>query len=813
MGAGQVRRMRSRDVQRFTRQVTEQQRSYSGGQPDGQIMSVTAQAPNGRYVCKKDHWDTGGILVKSTPPGSRVIFPSVRKVYFEDGDRLRPFMLGTLSEREAWPVTLGGAVLTADWRCAHANFQRDNSYTAATFDFAAADTVTSLADLAGVASGKMPRFYQGHSAFVSPDYRIVEPEDEDYDEEIGEGDPYQLGPFLFQRIPEYPDFWWAHNLGAPGGLGYEIADWETWAANSLAILDDGEIVLGWQEGEDATHYLSIFANDGTGGWRKNISLPGSTSLPISLRGGADTVQVGDHLCTPVVNESTGAEYLHIWQVSTDTEEAEVVELTGADSAGLVVAVWGNPEDTLPQSWVAGNLCIVQDGSGGLYAVNPTVTTAPAWIYAGTKRVRPLAVDGTRLVCAYEAATYETVTDVFASTDYVDAGPTEEDRDLLAEGKSTTGGLLFIFAASGAEISAAEFSGEESYGSSLGPVLEERTTHEGPSWTSEAHPDPMLDSWPSYWPAILVFMRAALYIGADPGNAPEESETYPYADSPLGDLAYEAISAFVSLPPDDDSDYYHAVVAKMLAYREALVRQVFEVFGARPSPAHFIKWEGWQFTWSSISTDGNAYDGLHSYVNGPIEGDPPSGTGNPDPNVIGVPENYEGTDEAGSIPDTEEPVGDWVTGPAVKTFNWQAVKVWSNVQEEYELTRTASPQHAFGPVCIAHGLIVHGPKGILDSGNDAHWVARRPSSPSEPEWTFTVEDTGSGVLTGNVWADSARFWIEYSTNGGTDFQLVGLLPATGEPDSGDPEILIESAGVVFDGANVHDEFTEWAIGPG
>lgn len=810
--------MQPREVARAGTTVGQRTRTVSGGSPDAVPVIVMDRRADGRYLVRREHWPSAGdqpgtIAVPAVPSDAAIPYPCRAWLRFERGT-LQGAHLYWPSPKSPRRLTnsVVAPTLTADWRCEHASFQRNNSYTAATFNFATAEPVTSLADLAGVASGILPRFYQGNRAWISPDYRVVNPEDEDYDSEIGEGDPYQLGPYLFQTIPTDPDFVYAHNLGAPGGLSYEISDWTTWAANHLCILDSGEIVLGWQEGESPTHYLAIFHSDGESGWRKVISLPGSTSLPIHLRDGADTVQVGDHLCTPVVNALTGAQYLHIWQISTDTEDAEVVELTGADSKGLVGAVWGNPEDTLPQSWVAGNLCIVQDVNGGLYAVNPTVTTAPAWIYAGTKRVRPLAVDGTKLVCAYEAATYQTVTDVFASTDYVDAGPTEEDRDILAEGKSTTGGLLYVFAASGAEISAAEFGGEEVNGTSLGPLLETRTTHEGPSYTSPAYHYDGLGYWKSGFPAAYIRCRPATWIGGGEPAPPGESEVYPYADSPIGNELYESIIvAVVDVVGEEGTDFYDDWLAKAEAYKEDLVRQFFEVMAARPSPAHFIKKEMWRLEWHSYSSIGNVHDNLHSIIEGPLESEPPETVdGDPAPSLTGPSTNYAGTEIAG-IGETPGLPG-WQTGMSPKTFGWDLVKVWSNVQEEYALTRTASPLHPLGPVCIAHGLIVHGPRGILDSGNDAHWVARRPSSPGEPEWTFTVANS-TGLLVGNVWADSARFWIEYSTDGGLEYQLVGLLPATGEPDGGDPEIFIESGRVVFDGANLHDYFTEWAIGPG
>lgn len=731
-------------------------------------------------------------------------------IAFGFGNPLLPIMFSRGSRPLATFVgpssVLFPPVVTANWRCEHGDPERRNSTTSTTFDPTTATTLTSLADMGGVASGSLARNGDGHTAWVSPDYRVVTPEDEDYDPELGGGDDYQLGPWLFQIVPEYPDFVYAHNLG--DSIGYEVADWSTWAANSLCILDDGEIVLGWQEAADANHYLTIWRNDGTG-WRKAISLSGSVSLAVKLRDGADTIQVGDYLCTPVENPLTGEQYAHFLRISTSTETATVVALDSAETRGLVGAVWGTPESTLPESWRGADRFIVQDGSGGTYGIDPSVP-AIDWTYTGNKRIRPLASHGNILICAAEMATYKTVTDTFASTDYNDASTTTETREVLDDGKSTTGGILYLSCTTGGQTGYYPFAGETSYSTTLGPINEVRTTHEGPSWTSEAHPDPMLDAWPSYWPAILVFMRAALYIDSDPGNAPGESETYPYADSPLGDAAYEAISAFTSLPPDDDSAYYHAVVAKMLAYRETLVRQVFEVFAARPSPAHYIKWEGWQYTWSSISTADNIYDDLHSYVNGPVEGDPPVGTGGPDANVITTPEDYEGTDEAGSIADGEEPVGGWVTGPAVKTFNWDAVKVWSNVQEEVSISRTPTPLHGFGPISVAHGMIIHSPPANPPSLASAYWVARKLSNPAAEEWIHVVESDGGAMQTGNTWTDAARVFTTYTQ--GVDWPLIGLDPATGEPVDDDPEILLPSGRTVPDGERLDDYYTEWALGP-
>lgn len=105
-------------------------------------MNVTAQHADGRYICKKDHWLTA-ILVPARPMGSRVPCPSVRKVYFEAGDRGRPFLLGTTSEREAWPVLVVGVpAFTASWRTMGADPLRTNSWTEETaFDWSTAEEV------------------------------------------------------------------------------------------------------------------------------------------------------------------------------------------------------------------------------------------------------------------------------------------------------------------------------------------------------------------------------------------------------------------------------------------------------------------------------------------------------------------------------------------------------------------------------------------------------------------------------------------------------------------------------------------------
>lgn len=135
---------RRRDVARFHSDTTSRQRDYSGGQPDSEVMSVTAQHTDGRYLCKRDHWPTS-ILVGVRPPGSSLPYPSRRTVYFEEGDRLRGFMLWTRPEREAWPVTLGGTpVITSNWICHLAGFSRQSNWTEADFDISTAGSRTGL---------------------------------------------------------------------------------------------------------------------------------------------------------------------------------------------------------------------------------------------------------------------------------------------------------------------------------------------------------------------------------------------------------------------------------------------------------------------------------------------------------------------------------------------------------------------------------------------------------------------------------------------------------------------------------------------
>ncbi len=808
---------RNREVARFQERTTSEQRSYSGGSPDCEVMSVTDRAADGRYLCKKDHWPSA-ILVPCRPASARLPYPSRRMVYFEDGDRLRSFLLWTEPEREAWPVTLGGAVLTADWRCSHANFQRQNSATSQTFDFAGAVPVSSLSSLAGVATGLLPRFFEGHAAWVSPDYHVYNPEDEDYDPEVGGGDPYQLGPYLFQRVAG-DSFVWAQNLAQQ----LTVPDWSTWSADTLAILDDGEIVLGWFEQHEEESillprdYLTIFANDGATGARKTVG------TSIRRRDGADTVQVGDYLCTPLRNTGDGTEKVHCWQISGSTLTATELDLDGATSAGLLGSVWPSPENNLPESWVGANRFIVQDGSGGIYGIDPSVPSIN-WTYSGTKALRPLAVYESTLICAWEESTYTTVTDEFASTEWVDGGGSTEDRDILAEGKSTLGGLAYISCATGAQQSAFEFPGDEDFGSSLGPILETRTEHDGQSYTSPTFPTSLgAGYWFSGWGSPFIAMRPAIIPGEDPPEEPGELETYPYATATWANDLWESINHY-GLPPVSGTGPGDAWLAdasaKFNEEREALVRQAFEIMAARPGPEYYIKRELWRNTWSSFSTTSQAYNDLHTRIGGAIYTEPPSGSGNPLPESYNraVPANYEGTEESGTISDSEEPLlsgpypdGEyWITEDSVKTYSWELVKVWRNVQEEIPLLRSPSPEHALGPVAIGLGLIVHGPNNILGVGVDAVWVARLISSPAEPLWAFTVASTGPEIQVGNVWIDSARVWIEYDAGDG--WRLVGLRRDTGTPAEDDPEIFLNTGQVVFDGTNLHDIFTEWALGP-
>lgn len=101
-----------RNRSRYLRSVTSRQRDYSES-PDAIVMSVTDIHASGRYLCKKDHWPTA-ILVPVRPMGARLPYPGRHTVYFEDGDRGRPFLLWTRPEREAWPVLDGGQVFF-DW--------------------------------------------------------------------------------------------------------------------------------------------------------------------------------------------------------------------------------------------------------------------------------------------------------------------------------------------------------------------------------------------------------------------------------------------------------------------------------------------------------------------------------------------------------------------------------------------------------------------------------------------------------------------------------------------------------------------------
>lgn len=797
------------------RLIAPQNRNYRQSE-DAKITGYS----NGRWELQvegRDHayTDIGGTWLDADNPVG-----DLARIAFVQANPLLPVFFSRGSRPNAAFVTAVpvSPVATADWRCEHGDFARRNSATSQTFDFAAAGPVSSLASLAGVATGLLPRFYDGHAAWISPDYVVINPEDEGYDEEIGGGSPYQLGPYLFQRLPE-DSFVWAHNLADQ----LTVPDWSTWSADTLCILDDGEIALGWFEQHEEESillprdYLTIFANDGISGARKTVS------FSIRRRDGADTVQVGDYLCTPLLSTGDGSEAIHCWQISGTTTTATELDLEGATSSGLVGAVWPNPESNLPESWVGASRFIVQDGSGGLYGIDPSVP-AIDWTYSGTKALRGIAVNGATLICAYETSTYDTVTDVFASTEWVDGGGSSEDRDILAEGKSILGGLVYISCSSGSELSTHEFPGEVDAGFSLGPILETRTEHDGQSYTSPTFPTSLGDGyWFSGWGSPFIRMRNAIIPGEDPPDAPGESETYPYATATWANDLWESISHY-GLPPVSGTGPGDAWLAEASARfneeREALVAQAFEIMGARPGPEYYLKRELWRNTWSSYSATSQAYDNLHTRIGGTIYTEPPSGSGNPLPEAVNraVPSNYEGTEEAGSIADTEAPLQSgpypdgsyWITEDSVKTYSWELVKVWRNVQEELPRTQTAPPEHALGPVAIGLGLIVHSPSASLGVGVDATWVARLISSPATPAWTYTVPSTGPEIQIGNTWIDSDRVWIEYDAGAG--WKLVGLRPDSGTPAGDDPDISLDTGRTVFDGTNVHDYFTDWAIGP-
>jgi hypothetical protein len=803
-----------RNLTRFAKSTAGQMRDHFPDRLPAVLLEVLA---DGRGVVQ---FDTGAVCTIDFPPaGAASIGVGTRGyVRFTKGNQQRAWWRthsrGDFSDAGAPPPI----ALTANWRCAHGDFQRRNSYTSATFAFADLEAKTSLATQASVGlGGSMPRFYEGFAAWICPDYRIIEPEDEDYDEGIGGGDPYQFGPHLLRIIPAYPEFVWAHNLASdlPEGL---VTDWLTFAANNLAILDDGEIVLGWEHTFEGTttDFLTIFPNDDTVVHRKTC-----VDMGHRRRSGADTVQVGDYLCTPVYDPDTFEEKIHFWEIPGTATTGAVLDLTGADSPGSIGVVWPTPQDTLPESWVGANRLIVQDGSGGLYAIDPTGPTID-WTYAGTKPLRALVVNGSTLICAYENYATTTVTDVFDSATWDGTGGTTEDREILAEGLSTTGGLLYLSCTTGNEISTFAFAGEEAYGYELGPKTETRTSHTGPSYTSPEWKDPEDDYWLSGWSSNLIAMRDAVLVGGTDPEEPGAEETYPYATASWANDLFESIYHYGIAPVGGTGPgeaWIDEVVVLFNEMREALVRQAFEIIAARPGPSYYIKRELYRNTWHSYSRTEATYDDLHTRIAFTTYTEPPTGSGAPDALQRAIPTDYEGTEEAASIADTElvDDFGDftsggwWITGNGARTYSWELVKVWSNVQEEIPLLKTPEPIHATGPATVGLGLIVIGPAATTDLGNDAHWVARPLSNPSTTAWTFSVVSGSSDILTGNTWMDAGRVWIEYNDDG-TNWKLVGLDPETGLPDEADPDITIDSGNVVFDGTNLHGENCEWAIGP-
>lgn len=810
------------------RSITDLAASMRDVHADFELMYVDEIVSDTTARCRRPHWPVSIILPVRSGSSTKYLQPGQKVVVrWEDGDPNRRFID---AKTRLLPLTADSieAILTQDWYCEHANVSRDNSWTATSLAFATASSLTGLAGDSGVSYITLPRFRQGYASWVSPDYVILNPGDEGYDSEIGGGDPYQEGPWLFQRLPD-DDFIWRQNLAQ--ALSSYVTDWTTFSADTLYITDTGETVLGWFEqttdGDTVLpkDYLTIFANDGLSGARK------TTILSVRRRDTGDTLQIGDYLCTPLRNVFAGEEYVHIWQISGASLTATTILLDGATSAGLIGAIWPNPENIIPESWVGSDHFIVQDGSGGLYGLRISGDDGGDsfidWTYSGLKAVRPLAVSEGSLVCAYEQSFYETVTDSFASVNWTDGGNTEETREILSEGKSQLAGIVFIACGTGAQVSAFEFPGEEDAGHSLGPKTETRTTHDGQSYTSPTFYTDIDDAyWFSGWSGAFISMRRSIIPG---GTAPEEpgpTETYPYATATWANDLWESIP-HLGFPPvggTGPSDTWLDTISDLFnEEREALVRQAFEIRAARPGPEYYIKRELWRSTWHSYSTTGNVYDGLHTRLGGTTYTEPPTGTGTPLPTALlrSVPSNYESTEEASAIADTEAPVvsgpfpdGEyWVTGIGQKTYSWELVKVWSNVQEEIPLTRTPSPQHALGPIAIGHGLILHGPSGTLSVGADATWVARSLSSPSTVAWTYTVASTGPEILVGNVWVDGSRFWIEFDDGAG--WKLVGLDPDTGLPGGSDPDMPLDSLGsnrVVFDGTNVHDFNGAWAYKP-
>lgn len=791
---------------------------------DFEIMVVVSITSDTTALCKKPHWPVSislpvraGSTTKYLQPGQKVV------VRWEDGDPNRRFID---AKTRLLPLTADSieAILTQDWYCEHANVKRDNSWTNASFEYLSATATTGLANDSGVSYIAMPRFRQGYAAWVSPDYVILNPGDEGYDEEIGAGDSYQSGPWLFQRLPD-DDFIWSHNLGTY--LSSYVTDWGTFSADSLYITDSGEVVLGWFEetidGELVLpkDYLTIFYFDGSGP-RKTVS------FSMRRRDGADTLQCGDYLCTPLRNTFSGDEAVHIWQISGTSLTATELELTGASSAGLIGSVWANPDSTAPESWVYEDFFILQDGSGGLYGVTPSGTNGSdstiEWTYTGTKAVRPIAIYDTNLICAYEVSTYDTVTDSFASTEWVDGGNTEEERQILSAGKSTIGGILYILCSTGGQSASFEFPGEESYGVSLGPKTESRTSHTGQSYTSPTFPTSLGSGyWFSGWSSAFLAMREAIVPGEDPPEAPGPTETYPYATATWANTLWESIGHY-GFPPVGGSgpgdDWLAECTDLFSVEREDLVRQAFDIWASRPGNEYYLKRELWRSTWHSYSLTDQAYDNLHTRIGGSIYTDPPSGTGNPQPTPQNrsIPSDYEGTEEAAAIADTESPQPGpypgggswWTTADSPRTYSWELVKVWSNVQEEIPISRTPPPVHSLGAVAIGHDLIVHGPSPTLSGGDDAIWAARSVTDPADTLWTYTVPSTGPAIQVGNTWVDGSRFWIEYDAGDG--WKIVGLLPDTGLPDESDPETLIDTGRVVFDGTNVHDYNGAWVLSP-
>lgn len=787
---------------------------------DYEVMYVDSIASDTTAYCKRPHWPGSILLPVRAGSTTRYMMPGQRVIVrWEDGYGQRRF-IDSRSRAKGFLEGEGEIVETVDWFCEGANFGRSYSFTAAAWNYAESTEAAGLAEQGGDYPFEIafPRFRDGMRAWFVPRYFIEGEEDSESglyaDSDAPEG-YVAAGPFIVIGYAEDEGFLTRRDLRPLlDGTEETDLDWTTFEGLSVCISSSGEVILTWSE----DHEVESVATP-----RERISVfySGDSDFPGFIRktiypnmrvrqfdGGsrtADPVICGDQIAIPLRSEE--GDFLACCQLSGDDINPTNVELVG-EHTGIVGVTWDPTpigDNQPPISCTDGELVFLQDGSGGLYAVDPD-SREIVWQYEGSRDILLLGLVEDKILCAWESTELVEITDHYEDGSW-DGGNSDEVRVEPAAGHSQKAGILYLSRTSGNQLLSVEMDGTEETSPLLGAITEYRNTHDGSSFTSVnsdgAKPFNNDDGGRFSSFGGLKVARLMDYFApeADPGETPGEGSA---ADG-LREEVFSTYLVGIDGPSDSTgpgAEYQEAVFPLLDAFEESEVLRLWTALGLRNDPGDWITDELYEL---SCPLTGSGYVDLGRGKKrfGFTQASPPSSPGF---SAVGVPgsgsfDDTTSDDEIDLSEYTSEAA--WYTQGAPHTWSFRHQLVWRNTQTETARYKTAAPPHAVGPVASGLGVVVF--PASRDFGSNS-FVVRRASN-LEYLWTFTPPEGVGEQFYGYPWIDATGVHLSWSDASGSYTRIFDAISGDEITDYELPGDMIDQ---VFDGTQVHDSLGRWAI---